>query len=202
MVNYNKSIIYKLCCKDVAVKDEYVGSTTNFQRRKAKHKCSCNNNNNKQYNYKVYVYIRENGGWDNWDMVEVERYEATDKGNLHSRERYWIETLKSGLNGVIPTRTDKEYYEANKETIQEYRKGWYGVNKEAVQEYKKGWYEVNKEAILEQRKEYYEANKEAILEKVTCECGSVVVKQYLTRHKLTDKHIRLSPPCSPTPLQI
>ena len=118
------------------------------------------------------MYIRENGGWDNWDMVEVERYEATDKGNLHSRERYWIETLKSNLNGVIPTRTLKEYYEANKE------------------------------ASNKQCKEHYEANKEAINERVTCECGSVVVKQYLTRHKLTDKHIRLSPPCSPTPLQI
>ena len=146
-----------------------VGSTTNFQRRKTEHKNRSNNNKN---NLKVYVYIRENGGWDNWDMVEVERYEATDKGNLHSRERYWIETLKSNLNGVIPTRTLKEYYEANKE------------------------------ASNKQCKEHYEANKEAINERVTCECGSVVVKQYLTRHKLTDKHIRLSPPCSPTPLQI
>ena len=197
MVNYNKSIIYKLCCKDVNVKDEYVGSTTNFQRRKAEHKrSSCNNN--KKYNLKVYVYIRENGGWDNWDMVEVERYEATDKGNLHSRERYWIETLKSGLNGQIPTRTKKEHREANKEVILEYNQKYYEANKEAVQEYKKGWYEVNKEACNGRQKEYYEANKE----KVTCECGTVVLKQSLDRHKLSDKHIRLSPPCSPTPLQL
>ena len=38
MVNYNKSTIYKLCCKDTEITDEYVGSTTNFSRRKAHHK--------------------------------------------------------------------------------------------------------------------------------------------------------------------
>ena len=200
MVNYNKSIIYKLCCRDVAVKDEYVGSTTNFQRRKAQHKVDCSNNN--KNNLKVYVYIRENGGWDNWDMVEVERYEATDKGNLHSRERYWIETFKSRLNGQIPTQTKKEHYEANKEVILEQKKEYYEANKEVILERRKKRYEANKEALIEHQKEYYEANKEKINEKVTCECGSVVVKQCLARHKLTDKHIRLSPPCSPTPLQI
>jgi len=43
MVNYEKSTIYKIVCKDVNIKDCYVGSTTNFNRRKQEHKYNCNN---------------------------------------------------------------------------------------------------------------------------------------------------------------
>ena len=54
MVNYNKSTIYKLCCKDTEITDEYVGSTTNFSRRKAEHKSHCHNENGSAYHFKVY----------------------------------------------------------------------------------------------------------------------------------------------------
>jgi hypothetical protein len=59
MVNYSKGLIYKLCCNDPTVKDVYVGSTTNFSRRKAQHKFSCINENKKGYNFPVYKFIRE-----------------------------------------------------------------------------------------------------------------------------------------------
>ena len=38
VVNYNQSIIYKICCNDTDVEDIYVGSTTNYYRRKQEHK--------------------------------------------------------------------------------------------------------------------------------------------------------------------
>jgi predicted GIY-YIG superfamily endonuclease len=76
MVNYNNSIIYKLCCKDPEITEIYVGSTTNFYRRKQKHKSTCNNSNDKGYNLNIYQFIRDNGGWENWQMVEVERYKC------------------------------------------------------------------------------------------------------------------------------
>jgi hypothetical protein len=63
MVNYSKGNIYKLCCNDSIIKDIYVGSATNFSRRKSGHKSYCNNPNNIKYNYHVYKFIRENGGW-------------------------------------------------------------------------------------------------------------------------------------------
>jgi hypothetical protein len=109
MVNYNKSSIYKLCCKDVNIKEEYVGSTTRFERRKAEHKTGCNNEKNPSYNYYVYQFIRENGGIENWDMVQIEEVNVNNKRELGTRERYWIETLKAELNCNIPTRTLKEY---------------------------------------------------------------------------------------------
>ena len=85
MVNYTKSIIYKLCCKNPEIKEIYVGSTTNFIKRKYKHKSACNNVKDKDYNYNIYKYIRENGGFSNWDMIEIEKHSCNDKNELHKR---------------------------------------------------------------------------------------------------------------------
>ncbi len=91
MVNYSNGIIYKLCCNDQNIKDIYVGSTTNFSRRKAQHKTCCNNPNDKSYNYHVYKCIRDNGGWCNWSMVLVREYNAPNKMKLARKERKYME---------------------------------------------------------------------------------------------------------------
>ena len=82
MVNYKNSVIYKICCNDTEIKDIYIGSTTNFIMRKHKHKSVCNDPNNKQsYEYK-YCFIRENGGWNNWNMIEIKSVECNNKIEL------------------------------------------------------------------------------------------------------------------------
>ena len=77
------------------------------------------------------------------------------------------------MNVKIAGRTQKEYDEDNKEKRKEF-------------------YETNKDKILENNKEYYEANKEKMQEyqkeKITCECGSIVCKIILARHKRSVKH--------------
>jgi len=61
-IDYSKSVIYKI--EHLEKPDLlYVGSTTDFIRRKAEHKSSCNNNKDKLYNSKVYEMIRANDGW-------------------------------------------------------------------------------------------------------------------------------------------
>ena len=201
MVRYDKSVIYKICCKDVNVTGEYIGSTTNLQRRKAQHKGCCINVNDKKHNLNVYSYIRGNGGWDAFDMVEIERYVATDKAHLHARERHWIETLKSELNGRIPTRTPKEYYEDNKEYVTEKNKKWYEANRDSMLKYKKEWREANKEHCDELNKKWYEANRDSVnkrqTKKVTCECGLVLSCNNLPVHKRTKKHISFIQTSSP-----
>ena len=62
-MNYSNTIIYKIVCNDLNIKDCYVGHTTDFKSRKCKHKSVCNNANAKEFNYYVYKFIRENGGW-------------------------------------------------------------------------------------------------------------------------------------------
>ena len=117
--DYSKSIIYKICCNDLKVKDVYVGSTTNFKERKHHHKTSCCNEKSKKNHYKVYQFIRANGGWSNFDMILLEQYDAKTKLELLARERYWYEELKATLNTCVPARTDSEYYVCNKELINE-----------------------------------------------------------------------------------
>ena len=95
MPNYSRSSVYKLCCNDTNITDIYIGSTVNFRTRKFQHKHSCTNETGAKYNIPVYEFIRENGNWDAWDMVQIEQYEATDKRELHRRERHWIEQLKT-----------------------------------------------------------------------------------------------------------
>ena len=114
-INYETACIYKLGCKDTSIREIYVGSTTNFKKKKNGHRICCNNENNKKYNFKVYKFIRDNGNWDNWDMILVEKVNVNDGNELKKEERKWIEELNATLNQVIPTRTMKEYYNDNKE---------------------------------------------------------------------------------------
>jgi hypothetical protein len=129
-VDYSKTVIYKFVCKDLNVKDCYVGHTTNFTKRKTQHKTFCMNEHFKQGNLKLYQTIRNNGGWDNWTMIEIEKYPCNDSNEATARERYHMETIKSNLNINIPNRSQKEYrinnvnnyLEKKKEFMKEYIK--------------------------------------------------------------------------------
>lgn len=180
-IDYSKSIIYKLCCKDPEIKDIYIGSTTNFRIRKNGHKTTCNNINSKNYNHRVYKFIRDNGNWENWDMVMIEEYkECQSKLQLEKKERYYIETLCSTLNMCIPTRTTKEYLVSsrdarlkrmsiyrneNKEKIKISKQIHYQKNKDYISKKASEYRNENKEKIKLHKKEYYQKNKDIIREK-------------------------------------
>jgi hypothetical protein len=166
MLNYNKSSIYKLCCKDLEVEEIYVGSTTNFKRRRSSHKSHSDGNNSNQSEYKVYQFMRANGGWGNWTMVLLEKYNCDNKIELHTRERYWIEELKSELNSQIPCRTKKEYNSDNKEKISVRKKEWCSDNSEHIKIQGKEYYQREKILIAEKSKVYYQKNKSKVLERV------------------------------------
>ena len=193
---YENSVIYKLVHKnDQDNENIYVGSTTNFRGRKVKHKGFCYNKNQKSYSCCLYQFIREKGGWDEWEMVAVETYPCKSKRELEIRERFHIETLKSKLNKVIPTRTQKEWREDNKELIKEYKKNHYDNNSDKILEHNKQYREDNKELIKESKKKYYDNNSDKILEKlkekITCECGCILSRINLNRHRKTDKHKKM-----------
>jgi len=96
MVKYT---IYEILCKDQNIKNIYVGHTKNFTNRHYGHKNPYNNNpKSKVFNYRLYKTIRDNGGWDNWTMSEIEMFNSNDKDDALKREQYWINTKKSDLN--------------------------------------------------------------------------------------------------------
>ena len=208
--NYANGIIYKICCKNPEFKQEYVGSTTSFKHRKAQHKHNCTSPISKSYNYYVYSFIRENGGWDNWKMIEVEKYQALDKNDLDKRERHWVETLKSTLNQHRLCLTEDEklyketrhnYIENNRDKINDRRRTYYDKNKEHINELRKSSYIENKDVINEKRRQlastdefkqkkseqdrlYREKNKERII----CECGREIYKLQSKSHIKTLIH--------------
>ena len=198
-MDYSKCCIYKIEHND----DEslvYVGHTTNFDKRKTQHKINCYNDNQKPYNFKVYRMIRENGGWEKFLMLEVEKYPCADKREAERRENEVMKELKTSMNTNKSFRTqdeiteykkeyDTNYYESNKHKIQEYNKEYSEVHKPKKQEYNKEYYELHKEKKKEQVKEYQKNNKLKINEKVKCECGCEIVKQHLKRHQATKKHL-------------
>ena len=88
-IDYSKTIIYKLVHnEDYDNVNIYIGSTTDFVKRKNQHKDSCNKEKRKDYNDKKYQYIRNNGGWNEWNMVEVEKYNCNDGNEKRAREEY------------------------------------------------------------------------------------------------------------------
>ena len=109
MPNYNQSIIYTITCLDENIKDVYVGSTTNFTRRKSEHKSRCNNPQSKNYNKPAYVFIRANGGWYNWSTQPLEKVSCNDKIELEIIERKYINQLGATLNKQVPGQTAEEY---------------------------------------------------------------------------------------------
>ena len=110
-VDYSKVVIYKIVCNDLNVSDCYVGHTTDFKSRKNCHKSKCNNENVKGYNSKVYKSLRENGGWNNWSMIEIEKYPCNDAHEARAKEREWYEKLSANLNFDVPGRSMQEYLE-------------------------------------------------------------------------------------------
>jgi len=181
-VDYSKSLIYKLCCKNPEIKEIYVGSTTNLIKRKYYHKYDCNNVNSKAYNHYKYQFIRDNGGFKNWDMVLIENYACENKRQLEKRERYFIELLNTTLNSYTPFLTEEEKKEQKKEYDKEYREN----HIEEIKEKDKNYKENNKDKIKEYFKSINEKHKK---EKYNCVCGSNLRLADKKRHLSTTKHL-------------
>jgi len=101
--DYSKTCIYKIVCKDINIIDCYVGHTTDFRKRKYTHKTAYEGNGyNGSLKLKIYETIKINGGWDNWEMIEIEKFPCKDANEAKARERYWFENLNSTLNSRSP----------------------------------------------------------------------------------------------------
>lgn len=171
--------VYKLTCKDETVTDCYIGSTINLYSRLHKHKNNSVNENSEKHHLKVYKKIRECGGWENWKCEVLDEILNPTRSQLIALERvYYEENIDNAtLNSVYCGRTPQEAKDA-----------WWKKNPEYMVQYR----ENNTEKIKEYNDNYYRLNREKILtnwrQKVKCECGCVVNKSCLIRHKKTNRH--------------
>jgi len=156
----NDYVFYKIVCLDNSVELCYVGSTANFIKRKSEHKNDCYNQNRPNYNSKIYKTIRDNGGWSNFKMIQLEtREQLTIRQAEQIEEEYRVE-LKAYMNSKRCYLTEEQKREADKE----YTKKYYDENRDKILEKQQKYYEENKDKILEQKQNYREANKDKIKE--------------------------------------
>ena len=169
--DFGKGKIYKIT--NDYNDDVYVGSTCDLlTKRFSNHKHSLNNT--KKKNRPLYKLINEIG-FERFRIELIEEYPCQDKYELRQREGHFIRELGT-LNKRIEGRTKQEYHKEYNET-----------NKDKIKINQKEKYNKNKAKINKKNKEYYEANKE----KITCECGCIVCKYTLLRHKRSIKHQEL-----------
>ncbi len=212
--DYSNTVIYKIIPNNNQLDYCYVGNTTNIEQRIKNHRSSCENNNSISYNRLLYKTIRENGGWSEWSLVEIENFPCNNDIEARQREQFYIKELNANLNLIRAYRTEEEKIEQintdyrTDEQIREKTKKYYYNNKDLCNEKSKIYYYNNKDYFEKKRKEYYETHKEELkikkqlyieknkdkikeknLEKILCECGSIITKKSKSRHEKTEKHL-------------
>jgi hypothetical protein len=151
MTDYSKTILYKIFCKDINITDVFISYTTDFETKLNDHKSKCNNINTIE-NLKLYASIRSNGNWDNWNMIEFEKYPCNSRTEVNSRLREIYKQLKPTLNSNRQLITIEDRMAKDNATKLLYR-------------------ENNKDLICLQQ------NKKTI-----CECGRSTLIRHMERH--------------------
>ena len=148
---------YMLFCVDYS--GLYIGSTWDLDERMIAHKTVCNNPNAYGHNCQVYQAIRANGGWDKWEVMEIDFVPDLTLDERKKHEQKLIDLYEPNLN------TRNAHTNLNgKESQKKYAKDWYQRNKERIKVKNQNITEENKEKIKEHQKNYYQQNKERIKE--------------------------------------
>jgi len=162
MVNYANGKIYRVVSESLGL--QYIGSTCEptLAKRLGKHRSEYRRYlAGKKHNVTIYQLLEAG----DVDIQLIESYPCKSRDELRAREGYFIRKEKC-VNKLIAGRTMKEYKKDNKEKISEYNKNYY--------------------------KQYYDCNKEKIIakksEKIQCECGSMLTRGGMARHKRSQTH--------------
>jgi hypothetical protein len=162
-MDFSKTVIYHFVCQDTNFKCSYVGSTTNFVKRKAHHKSACKIETDKNHNLKLYQTIRDNGGWTNWKMIPLEEFECENKTQQVIREQYWIDRLKPELNCLPAYQTEEQTKQKEKVTSQKYREAHKEETKERNKNYDyKAYFLTHKEQHKQSQQKYGKAHRQQI----------------------------------------
>ena len=166
MPDYSLGKIYKITAKNADEGDVYFGSTCGtLHQRFYLHKY------NKKYNSKI---LFNKYGIDNCYIELIKDFPCETKNELLTEEAKYIQEYKC-VNKYTPLHTHHQWYLENADRIKEKSKiRYYELKKQGI-----------KRILSEETKK---KTSERQCQKITCECGSVVIKQCLIRHKLTQVH--------------
>ena len=170
--DFSKSIIYHI--RDMESKEVvYVGSTTNFPQRKSSHKHECNHEERKHFTYPIYCHIRNNGGFDCFEIIPIKSLKLLNKTELLIAEQEEIDRHRNLVN----SRKTHMTIEDRKEYHKKYDKLYREEHKTERSQYKKLYYQEHKEIIKEQKRQT-----------VKCPiCNSTATQCNLKRHQRSKK---------------
>ena len=172
----------KIYCIRNSIDDEiYVGSTTQrLSKRLSKHKSDM-----KVLSGKLYQEMK-NVGTENFYIELIENYRCSSKEELNKKEGEYIRQMGT-LNYQVSGRTRQEYREENRDKEQLRHKVYYDNNKEKelqrVKKYKENNVEKEKERCKKYNDEHKDYRKQMRSEMIECECGALISRGCLTRHK-------------------
>lgn len=183
-------VVYKIVLEDGY---EYVGSTSDLNRRIRHHFSDCDNQNGKSYNVPLYKHIRSNNlKFDKDNFIVLEHFQnITETQARIIEERYRKESELQGgniLNACRAYVTEEETKQDKKEWHKEYRI----ENRDILLENNREYRIKNRDKILKKNQEYYIENKKKISEKnkqtYTCACGISCTIRNKARHERSQHH--------------
>jgi len=102
---YKNTTIYKIF-SEKSPENFYIGHTSlKLSHRFAIHRYECKVNKSK----KLFKYIQENGGFDEFKIIALEKCECENVREARMKERDYILMLKPTLNQNIPLRSLVEW---------------------------------------------------------------------------------------------
>jgi hypothetical protein len=123
-IDYSKGLIYTIIHVNNTSLN-YVGSTTDFTKRKSSHKQDC-----KSSQIKLYVMIRDNGNWDMFKMMPYKEFPCNSSTELRIEEERCRIELNATLNTFRCHITEEQTKEIKIKEITLYRI----ENKEQIRE--------------------------------------------------------------------
>jgi hypothetical protein len=153
MPDYANGKIYKIVCNIKG--EQYIGGTIQKLSQRLTQHVSSSKKAKKNMKSKEIILRGD------YQIVLIENYPCNNKEELERKEREHIES-NICVNKYIPTRTDKEWRDTNKESLSIKSKEYRESHKEVIAIKQKKYRDTHKEVIALKLKEYYDANKEEI----------------------------------------
>ena len=181
--DFSNSIIYHI--RHMESKEViYVGSTTKFSQRKAKHKHDCNHEERKEFTTPIYCHIRDNGGFNCFEVIPIKSLKLENKTQLLIAEQAEIDGHRTLVNSYKAHTTIEE--------LKQYHKQYHEEHKAELNEKTKKYRQEHKAEIKLYNKQYKEEHKaeinEKMKEKIECGyCSKRLTKRHICRHHRTCK---------------
>ena len=173
MPDYQKGKIYRIISPSKNL--VYYGSTVQtLNQRLAEHIKHCKYYNDVNYEKtkkycKSYIVLE----CEDYKIELVEEYPCNNRQQLLRKEGEYMKN-NACVNTSIAGRTDKEYYDDNRQKFIQKAKDWYEENKQQKSDYDKKYRKDNAEKKAEQAKIYQAKNKDKLKQ---------YLKEYYQKHK-------------------